>query len=161
LEREALLIAGMIEDLLFGTSGDSKLIEIIEEIRKLTEQCRCENLNLQPICLAPDSGCPECPAICPPSTEDPCPPGVRDQINQLLEELEDLGIETEEDLISLLEEKIRLLAKVRLDFQKQWREARQCVTEREYGTNRLLTCAQVRAEGLVFECKELDLYCCP
>lgn len=163
LEKEALLLGSQIESLIFGFPGQpSKLIEIIQKIIELTKQCDCSRCG-DSVCIKPDSGCPECPAYCPPTTDpnkDPCPPDVKDQINELLEEAREQGFEVDTDLISLLEDKIRKLTEARLDFEKYRREVIAC---RQDKNRQLFICSEAKDKTFRedLECKELDFYCCP
>ena len=157
-EKEALLIAKQIEELVFGPQpGSPGIMPIIEEIRELTKQCDCKKCR-KSVCINPEAGCPECPAFCPPSDIDPCEE-VRDRINELLEEIEKQGLEAEMDLISLLEEKIKKLTELKMEFEKYRRKTAECRQDIE---RHLLLCSEAKDYFLEedLECKELDFWCC-
>jgi hypothetical protein len=63
--------------------------------------------------------------------------------------------------LGILENIVRKLTEIRMELEKYRQEAAQCRAETRQGTKNLFTCSEAKARGILKDCLELDLYCCP
>jgi len=63
--------------------------------------------------------------------------------------------------LGILENIVRKLTEIRMELEKYRQEAAQCRAETKQGTKNLFICSEAKGLGVLKDCLELDLYCCP
>ncbi len=145
LEKQSLAIAKKMNDLI---TGPHNIANTAKGLRTAAQGCNCGSFRSD--CRV---GCPTCCAICPPKQDNRgCLPQIRSSATKLAEQL----LPDLEKEILLLEEKIKLLTKVQIEFDNYRRQISHCRTRM---TAHLWICAEARHLGFLAECSELDFYC--